>query len=210
VSGAGDRELHACLDRALEEIWLDPPSGESLITAHFVFPLVTTAPAVEPDRDAWHAQLAKSSSPIAGCRVRHDLVKDRLAAIPWIDDARVRAAFGELAHYIASLSPVNAKACVAEVDETLHDYTQINAKSRSTEVQWVASHLDRLEAVLPAANALAWGPNLRWQIALVYRRQASRFDEGTRILQELMLDPTINDVVEVEERERGLENTCAM
>lgn len=210
VSGAGDAELHACLDRALEQIWLDPPVSDTLIEANFAFPLVTDPPPPMRDAASWRTAFANATSPLDGCRVRHELAKDRLVAAPWVDDARVRAAFGELARYIAALAPADRAPCLAEVESTLHDYTGVSVDSTANRAVGVEARLDRLETVLPLASVVAWGPNLRWVIARAYRAQPARIAESERILAELALDPTIGDAVRADEGTTALEDHCSM
>jgi len=209
VRGAGDAAFHACLDRALEEIWLDPPTDDTLIEANFTFPLVTDRPVVARDLAAWRAVFANAITPLAGCTARYELVQDRFIAAPWVDDARVRAAVRELTRYIASLSATDAAACLVEVEPRLHEYTGVDAGSRASDAERVEAYLDRLEAVLPVANLVAWGPNLRLMIALAYRKDPARVAEGTAMLQELVSNPNINDVVDVEQAPRSLDDTCA-
>ncbi len=210
VSGAGDAELHACLDRALEEIWLDPPTSDTLIEANIVFPLVTDLPPPVRDAASWRTAFATATSPLEGCRVRHELVTDRLLAAPWVDDARVRAAVGELARYIAALAPADRAPCLAEVASTLHEYAGVRVDSMANRAIGVEARLDRLETVLPLASIVDWGPNLRWMIALAYRAFPARAAESERILAELALDPTLGDAVRADESPGSLENPCPM
>ncbi|MGE0399752.1 MAG: hypothetical protein AB7T06_23765 [Kofleriaceae bacterium] len=207
VSGAGDAELHACLDRALEEVWLDPPSI-GLVIANFTFPLVLDEPPLVRDEAAWRAELARPLSALDGCRARHELVEDRLRAIPWIDDARVRAAFAELARYIAAQSPADAKACLAEVDATLRRYSGVDGSTLSHAADGLEARLDRLETLRPLIPIAEWGPNLMWMIALAYRKDPARFDEGTHMLEQLAQNPMFNDVVEIVEPVTGLQSGC--
>jgi hypothetical protein len=223
VSGAGDAELHACLDRALEEIWLDPPTQDVLIEANFTFVLANDATppsefAMLPreygqttghtEPAAWRARLAAATTPLAACTARHELVLDRIAAAPWVDDARVRAAFTELARFVASLSPADLPACLALVEPTLHTYTDVTDRERTGE-RFDAS-LDRLEAVLPLAKVVAWGAHLRWMIALAYRKDPARAGRGTAMLEDLVLDPAIRDAIRTDEPAHSIENTCVM
>jgi hypothetical protein len=210
VYGAGDTDLHACLDRALEQIWLDPPTEGTLIEANFTFVLSTEKPLPVRDLAWWRAHLENARSPIDGCRARHELAVDRLAAAPWIDDARVRAAFAELARYIASLDRETAATCLAEADDTLRDYTDVGEQTLASETASIESHVDRLEAVRTLARIAPWGPNLVLALAHSYRKDPARFAEGTALLEELQLDARLGDRVRVDDEPRPIQNSCAL
>lgn len=211
VTGAGDGELHACLDRALEEIWLDPPTASGVIEAHFTFDLVTDPPPAVRERADWNDVFARAATPIAGCHARRELVQDRVAAAPWLDDARVRAAYHELARYIATLSPADANACLVEVETMLRAFAGLDAMTRPGEAERFEGRLDRLVALAPLAKVAAWGPTLQLVIALLYRKQPERAAEAALILEQLMLTD-LHDLVEptVEERAQPIGNGCAM
>ncbi|MFN0246354.1 MAG: hypothetical protein ACKV2T_05570 [Kofleriaceae bacterium] len=217
VSGAGDTELHACLDRALEEIWLEPPTESSLIEANFTFVLSSdaTPPNEHPsehatDHAAWRARFGAATTPIAGCTVRHELARDRMAAAPWIDDARVRAAFAELARFVAALGSADAAACLALVDATLREYTEVTEGMHAVEAERLGATVDRLEAVLPLARVVSWGNDLRWMLALAYRKDPARFEQGTAMLEELSLEPALTDAIRTDDPPRPIDNTCAL
>lgn len=209
VSGAGDDAFHACVEGALAAIWLDPPT-DGVIIANFTFPLVTDPPPAIGDEAAWRAKLSKRMTPDEGCEARRALIDERLLVAPWVDDARVRAAFAELAAYIAKQAEPDAKRCLAAASQTLHDYAGVDTHTLSGDAEDLQARLDRLEVLRPLATIADWGPNLMWMIALAYRRDPAHVEEGNQILEALALDPKINDVVHVEEPARPIENACAL
>ena len=210
VRGAGDAELHACLDRAFEEIWLDPPSEGSLLEVNLTLALSAERSPAPRDRAAWHTKLASAPSSLEACRARHALLADRLAAAPWIDDARVRAAVAELARYIATRSHADASACLAEVEATLRDYAELDDRVLSIDASRVEPHVDRLDALRPLAPIAPWGANLLLAIARAYRNDPARFAEGSALLDELRLDPRVGDRIRIDDAPRPLENSCAL
>lgn len=215
VSGDGDAELHACLDRALEDIWLDPPTRDSLTEVHVTFDLVTSPAPAQRSREDWRVALAHATSPREACRLRAALAEDRMAAAPWIDDARVRAAMHELATFIASLPAADAAACLSDTAKLLAEYTQVTGGDLvrgpvpSAEHERRARMLDRLEAVLPLAAIAPWGPALRQVVGAIYRRDPARHAEGMRMLRELAQRGPDGATLVIDETPMPINNSCA-
>lgn len=209
ASGVGDAAFHACMLRALEELWVMPvPSSPLEVNVPFT---LAPRPAAPPARDdpaallaaghaeaaiaAWTAKLRTPVSPELACRGRAGVLLAVAQTAPWLDDARVTAAIADLARAATALSPRAARACVALVADTIAQLTRARGKPVRTALthEWLA----RYAAALPLAPYLEDGATLRWFHAEALLRTPRRA-EALELLRGLTKEPTIGRAISEE------------
>jgi hypothetical protein len=181
VRGDGDSLFHTCVRAAARDVWLTP-ALEHLVDVTFPFELrPVPAPATTPEEmfaaddidgalAAWTLE-ARTTTGAAACRARANIARAHIARAPWLEDARVSAAFAELGRAATALLPTDGVACVAPVAGSARElaFSEINRGHR-----W--DIVARTSAVLPLARVMPWGDEIRMLHAEALLHSSRRSD----------------------------------
>lgn len=185
ASGAGDAAFHECLVAATRDLWIPDWIPKRSIVARYHFALADAGAVDDPEAKlrARVRELRAAKSDLARCKARARIFEAFVDKAPWLDDARVLAATKDLTTAAAKLEPVHATLCLEPVEDMLKRVAYGGQRMlRPNRLRW--SWLDRIEAVMPAADRLSWGAALRWFHAATLA-MTDRHAEGIALLKAL-------------------------
>jgi hypothetical protein len=180
VQGPGGGKLYRCMTKAASEVWLPERPSRAPIEAVVRFTLTPTTIVTPIDIAKHERALASASGALQHCKARADLLYALIVQRPWLDDARLIAETRALTREALALP--EPKLCLEPADGLLKAIAGDLNLSRS-ESSW--SLLDRIEAVLPIADHVEWGLELRWYHASTIAMLPQRNAEGIGILRAL-------------------------
>jgi hypothetical protein len=161
ITGTADETFRTCLHAAVADVWLPEAAPEANIVATFTYDLVPASSVVPMSTTATYVtELRSARTEKARCAARAGILKTIVADAPWLDDARVLAVTKDFATYVAKLPDDSFFECTSIVDRELRLVAYGGRSMGEHQLRW--SWGDRTAAVMPLANRIGWGDQLRW------------------------------------------------